>query len=277
MPRQVTALAQWFGGDRTICPKIADLLKGCDWVGIPFAGGMSAIRAIRARTINANDLHRGIICLAEAAKHSDTCELLQCALRKRLFHPDTLLQAQEYLYSKQSPLDPVKTAEAYFIACWMTRSGAAGTDVEKSAGLSIRWEAGGGDSAKRYYSAIDSLKTWCQEFQRCNFTCLDAFEFLARCKDRAGHGVYIDPPFVGPGHKYIHKFGSEKWQRLAQELAEFRETRIVVRCYDTPFIREIFPTTLWHFIPVAGRKQTNEIVSEVIITKSPTHKLLQQA
>jgi DNA adenine methylase len=182
MPRQVTALAQWYGGDRFICPKIAELLKGCDWVGIPFAGGMSAIRAIRARTINANDLHRGIIALAEATKHSETRQQLQDALRRRLFHPDTLHQAQQYLYSDSTSKDILATAEAYFIVCWMTRSGSAGTDAEKTATLSTRWDSGGGDSAKRYYSAIESLNTWCQEFQSCNFTCLDAFEFLAKCQ-----------------------------------------------------------------------------------------------
>lgn len=265
MPRQVTALAQWYGGDRTICPKIADLLQGCDWVGIPFAGGMSAIRAIRARTINANDLHRGIIALAEVVQHKSSCKVLQQALRQKLFHPDTLRQAQGYLYAEQPPADTFKIAEAYFIVCWMTRSGAAGTDAERTASLSTRWDSGGGDSAKRYYSAIDSLETWCDEFQRCNFTCLDAFEFLAKCKDRQGHGLYIDPPFIGPGEKYTHQFGETEWRLLARELATFRETRVVVRCYAIPLITELFPTSHWQYLTAKGRKQKNAVATEILI------------
>jgi hypothetical protein len=269
MPRQVTALAQWYGSDRTICPKIADLLKGCDWVGIPFAGGMSAIRAIRARTINANDLHRGIIALAEVVKHKSSCKTLQQALRQKLFHPDTLRQAQGYLNAEQPPSDTFKIAEAYFIVCWMTRSGAAGTDAERTASLSTRWDSGGGDSAKRYYSAIDSLETWCDEFQRCNFTCLDAFEFLAKCKDRQRHGLYIDPPFIGPGDKYTHQFGADQWRRLARELTMFLETRVVVRCYDIPLISKLFPNSHWQYLTANGRKQTNAVATEILIVNHP--------
>lgn len=266
MPRQVTALAQWFGSDRIICPNIGELLADCEWVGIPFSGGMSAIRAIRARTINANDLHRGIIALAEATKHHETRVRLQESLRQRLFHPDTLNQAQQYLFADSTSKDLLATAQAYFIVCWMTRSGSAGTDAERTATLSTRWNSSGGDSAKRYYSAIDSLETWCQQFHRCNFTCLDAFEFLSKCKDRKGHGLYIDPPFVGPGDKYTHKFGSDQWRRLAQELTGFRKSLIVVRCFDIPLIRELFPISQWHYISVTGRTQANVIVSETLIT-----------
>jgi hypothetical protein len=205
-----------------------------------------------------------------------SCKTLQQALRQKLFHPDTLRQAQGYLYAEQPPSETFKIAEAYFIVCWMTRSGTAGTDAERTASLSTRWDSGGGDSAKRYYSAIDSLETWCGEFQRCNFTCLDAFEFLAKCKDRQGHGLYIDPPFIGPGEKYTHQFGETEWRLLARELKQFRETRVVIRCYDLPLIRDLFPMPLWQYELNRGRTQTNTIVSELLITNQRTREKHQE-
>lgn len=174
---------------------------------------MSAIAAIKARTIVANDLHRGIINLANMVKYESQCLVLQNELRNLLFHPDTLSDAQYRFFGRPGVVtvnDPFQNALDYFVIAWMTRSGVAGTRSEATAGLSIRWEAGGGDSAKRYYSAIEALADWHKEFQRCTFQCLDCFDFLAKCQDKAKHGLYVDPPFFGPGDKYLHSFGEHE-------------------------------------------------------------------
>ena len=42
------------------------LLDGCEWVGIPFAGGMSEVPHIKAHTVVVNDLHEGIITLGRS-------------------------------------------------------------------------------------------------------------------------------------------------------------------------------------------------------------------
>jgi DNA adenine methylase len=264
LSKQVTALAQWFGGDRMICPRIAELLTGCEWVGIPFAGGMSAIKSIRARTIVANDLHRGIICLADAVKRPELCKTIQSELRALLFHPDTLAAAQHRFFGGTAD-NPIQIAIDYFVIAWMTRSGVAGTKSEKTAGLSIRWEAGGGDSAKRYHSAIDALMEWSTEFQRCTFQRLDCLDFLLRCLDKLKHGLYIDPPFFGPGEKYLYNFSESQWRRLAAELAGFTKTVVIVRCYDIPMMRELFPEERWIWHCFEGRTQTNAAAPEVLI------------
>jgi DNA adenine methylase len=274
--RKVTALAPWYGSNRTNSKRVGKLLAGCEWVGIPFAGGMCEIPHIRARTIMANDLHRGIIRLANEV--TNNCHVLQKHLRAQLFHPDTLATAQqEFFVQDHDPDEPrcsFQLAAHYFTIAWMTRSGTAGTNGEKTGKLALRWDAGGGDSAKRYHSAIDSLQYWCQEFQRCTFTCLDAFEFLDKCKDRAKHGVYCDPDFVDEGAKYTHNCGKsgeqrEAWHdRLADRLAKFQSTRIVVRAYDCDFVRVCYPNNHWLWHEFTGRKQTNVDAAEVLLVRN---------
>jgi site-specific DNA-adenine methylase len=272
---KITALAPWYGSNRLNAHRVGELLDGCEWVGVPFAGGMCEIPHITARTIMVNDLHKGIFSLARSVASPTKLDSLMRALRKQAFHPDTLAAAQRNHF----PDSPIKGAFAehnramtYFIVAWMTRSGTAGTNGEKTGKLALRWEAGGGDSVKRYHSAIDSLPEWSKHFQRCQFSCLDAFEFLDKCKDQAKHGIYCDPPFLGkPGMTYTHSGGEtladqDVWHfELALRLEQFSKTRIVVRAYDTPDVRELYTQPFWTWHTFEGRKQTNDSAPEVLI------------
>src|SRR5687767_7607129 len=90
---KTTALAPWFGSARMIAPLIAKELRGCKWVGVPFAGGMSELAHIKASTIVVSDLHRHVINLARVV--AERRELLQSQLVALTFHPDELRDAQE--------------------------------------------------------------------------------------------------------------------------------------------------------------------------------------
>lgn len=39
----ITALAPWFGSNRMLARYVGEELAGCQWVGVPFAGGMAEI------------------------------------------------------------------------------------------------------------------------------------------------------------------------------------------------------------------------------------------
>ncbi len=267
---KIGAIAPWYGGNRLLAEHVGRALDGCEWVGIPFAGGMAEIAEIKARTIVANDLHGGVIELARWLGESDQpgVQDLQLCLRRQLFHPDSLAYAQHKLQC--CDWNDREVAVAFFVVAWMTRSGTAGTDAEKTAKLCLRWEAGGGDSRKRYDSAIDSLPYWSEQFQRCTFSTLDCFEFLRKCKDRPRHGIYCDPPFPGPGDKYTHTFSEADHLLLAARLEEFTEARVVIRYYDHPLIRELYPAPHWTWTHLEGRKQTNDSAPEVLIVNHPT-------
>ncbi len=265
---KIKALAPWYGSNRLNAERVGELLQGCEWVGIPFAGGMCEIPYITARTIVANDLHEHLHTLARAVK--ETPKALQRELRMRPFHPRTLARAQDQLFGDDIS-HHFYDAVAFFIVAWMTRSGTAGTPAEKTGKLALRWSASGGDSARRYQSAIDSLPEWCEHFQRCTFSCLDAFEFLDKCQDKPKHGIYCDPPFISDGRKYTHNAGDEEesWHcRLSNRLFAYVNARIVVRAYDCGFVRMLYPESYWTWHEFAGRKQTNETAPEVLIVSN---------
>jgi hypothetical protein len=256
-----------------LAENVGKAVKGCEWCGIAFAGSMCEAVHIDARTLVINDKHRWLMNLATIVADPLYGPKLIRKLRRVPFHTDALKRAQA-TFKELEPMDVVlkddafDRALAYFICAWMARNGTAGTDKEFDAPLSIRWEAGGGDSCVRFRSATESLRDWRKILQRATFTALDVFDFLAKCKDRKGHAIYADAPFPGPGDSYKHRFSAAQQERLAGELAGFKETRIVCRFYDIPMIRDLYPETHWQWNLFTGRKQTNAPGPEVLLVRN---------
>ncbi len=265
---KVSALAPWFGSNRLLAHRVGELLTGCRWVGVPFAGGMCELAHIKAPTILVNDLHRGIINLATVVREDWMRQHLLRRLRDTIFHPDTLAEAQKLYVADDSPR--VVKAWAFFVVCWMSRSGAAGTSQEATSGLALRWTANGGDSAVRFQSAIRSIAEWSRVFRRCTFSVMDAFEFLFKCKDSAGHGIYCDPPFPEVGDSYKHTMTPGDHGELARRLAAYKLCRVVCRFYDHPLIRELYPEDRWtrHHLK-GGKTQANKDAPEVLLVNQP--------
>lgn len=264
-----TALVPWFGTNRMTASNVGDKLRGLDWIGIVFAGGMSELAHVSCRSIVVNDKHRHVMNLAEYISIPNRCEELALNLQAKAFHPDTLRMAQQYctcVEGGHNVASAAKWAEQYFVCCWMGRSAKAGTKGEFTGGLSTRWTSSGGDSNTRYRSAVESLKEWQKIMQRCNFSTLDFREFLSKCKDQPKHGIYADPPFPGAGDEYKHTFTEEDHITLMCRLSEFKQARVVVRYYDTPLIRDLYREHLWKWHEFDGRKQSNETGPEVLIT-----------
>lgn len=271
---QITALAPWFGAARMIAERVATHLDGCDWVGVPFAGGMTELLYIKARTLMVSDLHRDIINLATVVQNEKDRRALLKLLDWTLFHPDNLALAQQWCDTVDEKLigicDRVCMARNFFIAAWMGRSGKAGTDGEFSGGPAYRWDSGGGDSCVRFRSAIRALGEWGRVFKRATFHTFDVFEFLAKVKDAPGTGVYCDPPFPEVGDSYRHKFTEADHRRLAEKLTALQHARIVCRFYDHPMVRELYPESagwVWHHLN--GRDQHNNGTKpEVILVRN---------
>lgn len=273
---KIKTLVPWYGSNRMLADKVAEALAGSTWVGVPFGGGLSEVAKITARTIVVNDLHRHVMNLAACVAHKDLQVQLTEWCDKTPFHPDALALSQRnaanWELNDHGPADiefpDVIAAYHYFVSSWMARSATAGTDREFSGGLALRWEAGGGDSAKRFYNAAKGLAEWWAIMQRCTFSTLDFFEWIEMVKDAVGHGVYIDAPFPGPGDKYKHKFGVEQIRRMAARLLLFKKCRIVCRFYDVPLVRELFPESEWKWLHLEGRKQSNAAAPEVLLVRN---------
>ena len=274
----IGAIAPWFGSARLLGPAVGRLLQDANWVGIPFAGSMAEIPYIRARTIVVNDLHKGVITLARVVSDETLGPKLYRRLRRHALHPDDLVESQsicrtmEQLAGCCDTLDEemiLRWAEAMFVASWLARSGSAGTKSEFDAKLSLRWAAGGGDSAVRFQNAIRSINAWRRSLRRATFSSIDAFAFLEKCKDLPQHAIYCDQPFPGgPGDKYKYHFTLQQTKRLSVELLRFRQARVVSRFYDHPIVRDLYPVSEWTWHHLSGRKQTNEAAPEVLLVRN---------
>jgi DNA adenine methylase len=286
---ETTALLQYFGTNRMLAHTVGKELAGCDWVGVTFAGGMTELPYIGARSLWVNDAHRHVINLARTVADKDLGPQVYRRLRRMAFHPDELKEAQRRCVARDAQLaaagnlygdgnenaallDPVGWSVDYFAATWMARAGQAGTDGEFRGGLSVRYDAGGGGSAVRFRSATRSLIQWRRVLERAEFSTLDCFEFLAKVKDCPGHGIYNDPPFPDAGDAYRHKFTPDMHRRLAETLAGFKAARVACRFYDHPLVRELYPESRWTWRRMGGgRKQTNEAAPEVLLLNGPSY------
>lgn len=263
------SLVNNYGSNRMLAARVGAELRGCSWVGVPFVGGMSELLHIDARTIGANDLHKHLINLAKVLADDQLGPIVYRRLRRLLFHPDTLAAAQDYckrieaagspsaLFEMKFEHDPATWAEAFFVSSWMSRGGTTLTDREFFAGLPLRWDADGGGSAKRFFSAVGSIPAWRKIFRRCEFSNLDFLDFLNRVKDKPGIGIYCDPPFPGAGDKYKHPMNRQLQAHLAEALDRFKHARIVCRFYDDALIRDLYPMGRWNWINQTGRDQHN--------------------
>lgn len=274
----IGAIAPWFGSARLLGPAVGQLLKNANWVGVPFAGSMAEIPHIPARTIVVNDLHKGVITLARVVADANLGPKLYRRLRRHAFHPDELLESQGVCRSMEAPSNCgdrfdeetiLHWAEHMFVASWLARNGSAGTKSEFDAKLALRWAAGGGDSAVRFQSAIRSINAWRRSLRRATFSSIDAFAFLAKCKDLPEHAIYCDQPFPGgPGDKYKFHFTPKQTEQLSQDLLRFGRARVVSRFYDHPIVRDLYPESEWVWHHLSGRKQTNEAAPEVLLVRN---------
>lgn len=282
---QISAIAPWFGSNRNLAAKVGEQLAGCAWVGVPFAGGMCELPRIKARSILVGDLHAHVLNLAKVVG----VPRLNVELREMLtaipFHEDALAEAQRRCVERERSQDSnwfgeqvydgrfdVEWACDYFVCAWMSRSGVAGTRNEFTAGLSVRWDATGGDSATRFRHAADALEAWQEIMRRCVFVRTDCFAFLSNALDREEHAVYCDPPFPDAGDGYKFAFDEADQRKLAAALGTFKRCRIVVRYYDHPLIRELYPAGQgWRWLHLAGGKtQHGKDAPEVLIVKNTT-------
>lgn len=270
----ISAVAPWYGSNRLLSESVGKLMGRQSWIGVPFAGGLCELPYLEGRTLVASDKHRHIINLARVIGDEKLKDEFVESIEGRLFHADEISQAQRYcrdielqsagagLFPGDRSVDPdtanVEWACNYWVAVWMARSGNAGTPSEFSGGLSLRWEAGGGDSVARYRNAVAGVDAWHDVLKHWTFNVMDVFEFLNKCKDEYGIGIYLDPPFPDAGDSYSHPFDYRKQKQLIDRVHEFKRAKVLMRYHEHELVAELFSTSPWHRVVLRGRAQTNE-------------------
>ena len=274
MKRTQKRALSWFGADTMVCEQYAALLADCKHVVVPFCGGLSVVAHLveTAGEVVCNDMHSLAMnfyaCLADPLRRNE----LLYKLNNVPFHAKLLAQCQDSCAGADlSDRVDIEFAFRYFITAWMGRSGKAGTKSEFNGGLAMRWDAGGGSSPLRFQTAVRSIhEVWGPICERCSFVCMDWSEILAKVKDDAKSGVYLDPPWVGAGGDYRHSFTEQDHRDLADGLCRFDKTKVVLRYDDHPLVRKLYggrsDAWVWRIKTLISRDQANNGVGELCIT-----------
>lgn len=260
---KITAIAPWFGGKRTLAPRIVEQLGEHLQYFEPFCGSMAVLFAKKpSRHETVNDLHGDLINLARCLQQEEIAIRLYERLQRTLVCEQLLKDAQsvidgDRLFSLDSP--DSERAYWYFIASWMARNGIAGMDRIQYQ-IAVRWTPGGGSPTTRWRSATDSVPWWHNRLKDAVILNRDAFDMLDRFDDKEHTAIYLDPPYYGGSrshgnykHDFEHDslFGSDH-QRLAEAVKAYKHARVVVSYYDCPAVRQLYEG--WTFIDCSMNK-----------------------
>lgn len=291
---KIGAIAPWFGGKRTLAPRVVAELGPHTQYFEPFCGSLAVLLAKpEAQKETACDLHGDLTNLARCIACRGTAEDLYDRLQRVVFCDGLLEEARGIL---ERPLgadefDPTR-AYWYFVACWMGRNGIAGLNRQDYQ-PAVRWTRGGGSPTVRFHNAVASLPAWHRRLLNVVIMRRDAFEVIDRFEDHVSTAVYADPPYAtetrsSDDARYVHEFGYAKaglfggddaddHARLARALRQYKRARIVVSAYDCPLYRRLYEG--WTFVDCTmlkllhqqnGRGARAKEAPEVLIVNGPS-------
>ena len=237
-PMKIKAIAPWFGGKRTLAPEIVQELGPHSAYWEPCCGSLSLLFAkaqVSSETVC--DLHGPVMNLARVIASDDGPKLFE-KLSRTMFCEPLVAEAKQRM--REGELSEFDLAYWFFIESWMGRNGVAGTRQSNTA-FCVRYTSNGGDPAVRFRAAAESIPAWAKRLMGVTVLTRDCFDVLGRIEDKDGTVVYVDPPYLVKGAKYVHDFQSEDHTRLAELLGRFKRTRVVVSYYDDPRLDDLYP------------------------------------
>ena len=241
---KIGAMAPWYGSKRTLAPRIVEQLGEHRIYWEPFCGSCSMLfTKERCAYETVNDLHKDIVNLALVLQNEATALELYGRAGRCLFHEDLLPIAKQFLMERnQAAGGPdVERAYWYLVFSWMGLNGISGTPLHHTGTFSVRYSGNGGNGATRWKSVCESIPDWHQRLIGVQILSRDAFEMIPRIDDADGTAIYVDPPYLTKGAKYIHDFQVQDHARLAERLRRFERARVVVSYYDHPSLAELYP------------------------------------
>ncbi len=247
---KVMAIAPWFGSKRSMGPIIAEELGTHSAYFELCCGSMAPLFAKEPSSHETVvDMHHHLINLSRVIQDGmlgpDLYRRLQRTLcdeaifeRSKQFHKDNPIVAD-------ADMPNVECAYHFFIISWVGRNGVAGTK-RYNFQMAVRWTRGGGHGGVRFQSATESLPWWHQRLRNVLILRKDIFDVIPKIDDASNVAVYVDPPYLRGGARsgsalYEHEFESGTHTRLAEALARFQKTRVVVSYYDHPRLDSLYP------------------------------------
>lgn len=237
---KIKALAPWFGGKRTLAPRIIAELGEHRSYWEPFCGSMAVLLAKPPCSMETvNDLHGDLINLANIIRDPSRGPELYRRLRRVLMAQGVHKEYADALRFN-SPSDEMERAVAFFVVSWMGRNGVIGSRGYNY-GYCARYTQNGGHAATRFANAVKSIPAWRRRLREVNILSMDTFELIPRIEDASGVAIYADPPYIVKGAKYVHDFAESDHARLADMMQRFKKSRVVISYYDHPRLDELYP------------------------------------
>lgn len=282
---KIGSLAPWYGGKRNLAPRIVEALGPHRVYWEPFCGSCSVLFSKpRVTYETVNDLHQDLVNLALVVQAADLAEELHQRVQRCIFHEALLPIAKVFLTGRElAPGVPdVERAYWYLVFSWMGMNGISGTPLSHTGTFACRYSGRGGNGATRWRSVVDSLPDWHQRLLGVQILGRDGFDVLARIDDEVGTTIYLDPPYITKGARYVHDFAAEEHGRLAALAGRFRRARVVVSYYDDPLLAEFYPAWSRIECPVAksmvnsGKRRrgykSRTTAEEVLLVNQPTRR-----
>lgn len=263
---QVTAIVPWFGSKRTLAPRIVEALGPHKAYWEPFCGSLAVLLAKEPATMEtACDIHGDLINLAWVVQSETLApelygRLARVMMCEKLFKDEAAAWKQNGHQPAPATAD-IDRAYRFFICSWMGMNGVAGTQSYNQ-GFCARFTKNGGHAGTRFVAAVESIPWWHQRLRTVTILDRDAFKVIDKIEDAPGVVIYVDPPYLTKGAKYVHDFEAGDHDRLAKALARFQQTRVVVSYYEHPRLVELYPgwqhvdCTLAKAMVASGKRDT---------------------
>lgn len=283
---EVTALAPWFGSKRTLAPLIVTELGPHHTYFEPFCGSMAVLLSKpKCRMEAVNDLHGDLINLARVIQHRKLGAELYRSCRRMWMCEGTFRECATRWKARGIPpaaeSPDLDRARDFFFSSWVGRNGVSGTQSFNQ-GFAARYTPGGGHGGTRWQSTVGSIPAWRRRLSDVTILNRDGFKLIDKIDDVDGVALYLDPPYVQKGAKYVHDFLPAQHAQLATSAGRFKTARVVISYYDHPIVRELYPG--WEIIHAPttkamvngnGRIKGSVIAPEILLVNGPSFSRIE--
>lgn len=285
---KITAAAPWFGGKRTLAPRIVVELgqHRCYWE--PAVGGCAIVaHKPKCGHETLNDLHGDMTNLLRVMSDDELAPRLFDRLLRTACSDAMLSDCDGKIrgadYSGTAP--DLDRAFAFYVVAWMGRNGEMGLKKnERGRQVALRWGGNGGSPGMRFKHAVDSLPAWWERLRGVTIIRRDLFQVIAEIRDEEGTAIYLDPPYLAKSDEYRYDFENtggeglhqDDHERLAELLARFRKARVVVSYYAHPRLAALYPSPRWTVVDCTRAKHMSNVSTEsgsapeVLIVNGPS-------
>lgn len=252
----ITAILPYFGSKRTLAARIVEALGEHSVFWEPFCGSLAVTLSKKpSRMETVNDLHGDVINLARVLQSREHAEQLYASLYPMIPARELHVEAKGRTLSCPPPspeaMPDVLRAVDFFVCSWLGRNGCIGTRSFNN-NFCIRYTSNGGAPAVRWRSAVDSIPDWHDRLRNVVILNTCGIGLCERIEDKSGTAVYVDPPYLSKGARYVHDFEDADHLRLSAALQRFKKTRVVVSYYADSRLQEMFPG--WRVVEVGVTK-----------------------